>query len=90
MEAASGDGKLGLRSDLTADEASALADELVGMRGILMEELEAGIPDPEPAGASKPAPSKPAASKPAAAEESSTTSRYQQMLAKARAEKAAQ
>ena len=85
VQSASGDGKLGLRSDLTADEASALADELVGMRSILMGELEAGIPEPgeeapEPAKAPKPA------KEPVS--ETSTASKYQQMLAKARAEKA--
>ncbi len=85
VQSASGDGKLGLRSDLTADEASALADELVGMRGILMGELDAGIPEP---GEEAPAPAK--APKPAKepVSETSTASKYQQMLAKARAEKA--
>ncbi len=86
VQSASGDGKLGLRSDLTADEASALADELVGMRKILMEELEASIPEPgeeapEPAKVSSPAKEKPVG-------ETSTASKYQEMLAKARAEKA--
>jgi len=84
VQSASGDGKLGLRSDLTADEASALADELVGMRTILMQELEAGIPEP---GEEAPEPAKaPAKKKPVS--ETSTASKYQQMLEKARAEKA--
>jgi len=82
FQSASGDGKLGLRSDLTAGEALELADELVDMRGILMEELEAGIPDPELAIDSSQAWDN------AVGQESSASSRYQQMLAKARAEKA--
>jgi hypothetical protein len=68
LEAASGDGSLGLRSDLTADEASELADQLVAMRGILMQELETGIPGAK-----------------SAEETSSTVSRYEEMLAKAKA-----
>lgn len=82
IESASGNGKLGLRSDLTSSEATELADELVGMGKILMEELDTGIPDPEPEIDSLEAPDN------AVGEESSVTSRYQQMLAKARAEKA--
>jgi len=82
VQSASGDGKLGLRSDLTAGEASELADGLVAMRGILMEELDAGIPDAEPATDSSQSRDNDAA------QESSASSRYQQMLAKARAEKA--
>ncbi len=86
VQSAAGDGKLGLRSDITPDEASALVDDLVGMRKILMEELEAGIPSPgeaapEPAKAKSPAQDKPVSG-------TSTASKYQQMLAKARAEKA--
>lgn len=68
LEAASGDGSLGLRSDLTADEASELADQLVAMRGILMQELEIGIPGAK-----------------SAEETSSTVSRYEEMLVKAKA-----
>jgi hypothetical protein len=84
LQSASGDGKLGLRSDLAAGEASQLADELVNMRDILMGELQAGIPDPEPAIESSPAPDN------AVSQDSSATSRYQIMLAKAKAEKAAE
>ena len=84
LQSASGDGKLGLRSDLSADEASELANELVEMRAILMEELEAGIPDPED---ETPIKSARAQAKPEG-KKSSTSSRYQEMLAKARAEKA--
>lgn len=88
VQSASGDGKLGLRSDITPDEASALVDELVGMRKILMEELEAGIPDPgAPEPEAKPTKAPPQA-KDDAVSETSTASKYQQMLAKARAEKA--
>lgn len=86
VQSAAGDGKLGLRSDLSADEASELVNDLVGMRKILMEELEAGIPEPgeaapEPAKVTSPARDKPVSG-------TSTASKYQQMLAKARAEKA--
>jgi len=83
LQSASGDGKLGLRSDLAAGEAKQLADELVKMRDILMGELQAGIPA-EQATESSPAPAK------AASKDSSATSRYQIMLAKAKAEKAAE
>lgn len=72
VKAASGDGNLGLRSDLTAAEATDLADQLVDMRSILMEELDSGIPEPVAA----------------VGQESSASSRYQEMLAKARSEKA--
>lgn len=83
LQSASGDGKLGLRSDLAAGEAKQLADELVKMRDILMGELQAGIPAEQSTGSS-PAPAK------AASKDSSATSRYQIMLAKAKAEKAAE
>merc|ERR1712238_459512 len=73
VKAASGDGNLGLRNDLTAAEATELADQLVDMRGILMEELDSGIPDSQPVDTS--------------GQESSTSSRYQEMLSKARAKK---
>lgn len=73
LQSASGDGKLGLRSDLTAHEASELADDLADMKSILMSELDLG--------------SKSNKSGQAAGQESSTASRYQQMLSKARAEK---
>lgn len=79
VKAASGEGRLGLRSDLTSEEASELADGLMEMRGILMEELEAGIPDPEPEttqGGGE------------WADTASTASKYQQMLAKAKNDKA--
>eukprot|EP00532_Pseudo-nitzschia_australis_P012229 CAMPEP_0168211258 /NCGR_PEP_ID=MMETSP0140_2-20121125/3615_1 /TAXON_ID=44445 /ORGANISM="Pseudo-nitzschia australis, Strain 10249 10 AB" /LENGTH=668 /DNA_ID=CAMNT_0008137929 /DNA_START=260 /DNA_END=2266 /DNA_ORIENTATION=+ len=75
VEAAAGDGKFGLRSDLTAAEATELADQLVDMRGILMQELESDIPGPKPAEESSQA-------------SGGTSSKYEQMLAKARAEKA--
>ena len=89
VQSASGDGKLGLRDDLTADEASDLAEDLVAMRGILMEELEAGIPDPdEPEAGSKSTINSSQAWDDAVSNESSASSRYKQMLAKARAEKA--
>lgn len=82
LRLASGDGKLGLRSDLTSAEATELANELVGMRGILMGELEAGIPDPSGTGAPQPVAESPQ-------ESQGSSSRYEEMLAKARADKAA-
>ena len=81
--AASGDGKFGLRSDLTASEANELAESLVEMRKTLMKELETVIPSPSTVKEEVPV----AASN--GASESSSISKYQQMLAKARAEKAA-
>jgi hypothetical protein len=78
MQAAAGNGSLGIRSDLTSAEASDLADQLVEMRHILMNELEAGIPDPKPVAAAT-----------EGAADGGSVSKYQQMLAKARAEKAA-
>jgi hypothetical protein len=76
VKAAHGGGSLGLRSDLTPGEASQLADDLVDMRRMLMEELESGIPDPSPVGGST------------GSSDESSASRYHAMLAKARAEKA--
>lgn len=83
VKMAAGDGSLGLKSDLSSEEAAELADQLQEMRGILMEELNSGIPD-EGAPASKP---KEVAK--AASASGSSVSNYKQMLAKARAEKAA-
>jgi hypothetical protein len=80
VKAAAGDGSLGLRSDLSSAEAAELVDELAEMRGILMDELDAGIPDPEPA-----AP----VVESAKATGGSSMSKYQQMLARARDQKAA-
>merc|ERR1712232_685970 len=81
LKAASGGGNLGLRSDLTAVETTELADELVDMKSILMEELDSGIPHHKPGDTSQ-------AWDNAIGQESAAASRYQQMLAKARAEKA--
>lgn len=82
MKAAAGNGSLGLRSDLTSSEASELADQLAEMRGILMEELDSGIPDSDS--------EKQTIGTSVRSEQSteSTVSKYQQMLAKAKAEKA--
>ena len=89
LVAASGDGKLGLRSDLKAEEATDLADKIEQMRAILMQELDSGIPAPGTKATTVPAP-KPTkkAEEPSDDDSSSTASKYQQMLAKARAEKA--
>ena len=77
---AAGDGKLGLKADLDPKEASNLIEKIEEMRDILMEEIESGIPIPEPQEIEIPS----------EIPKSSTTSKYQQMLAKARAEKGAQ
>jgi len=86
LQGAHGDGTLGLRPDLTSEDASELADKLAEMRGILMEELDAGIPDPND---TAPAPATQQAKASAPSDGTSTVSKYQQMLAKAKAEKAA-
>eukprot|EP00526_Cylindrotheca_closterium_P007846 CAMPEP_0113602584 /NCGR_PEP_ID=MMETSP0017_2-20120614/834_1 /TAXON_ID=2856 /ORGANISM="Cylindrotheca closterium" /LENGTH=668 /DNA_ID=CAMNT_0000510941 /DNA_START=55 /DNA_END=2061 /DNA_ORIENTATION=- /assembly_acc=CAM_ASM_000147 len=84
IKAASGQGSLGLRSDLTASEASDVADSLVEMRGVLMKELNEGIPA---AGEEVKEEPQPVATKVAPA--SSVASRYKEMLKKAKAEKEA-
>jgi hypothetical protein len=81
IRAASGNGSLGLRSDLTSSEGSVLAEEISEVRNILMQELDAGIPNPEQL------PEKASA---LSDDGSSSASKYQQMLAKARAEKEAE
>mmetsp|Transcript_621 Transcript_621/g.882 ORF Transcript_621/g.882 Transcript_621/m.882 type:complete len:517 (+) Transcript_621:2-1552(+) len=91
LKAASGDGKLGLKSDLTSDEADVLVDELVSMRDLLMEELDSGISSASKAPPAKPqqaAPAEDAASS-AGADTflSNSSSKYAQMLAKSQAKK---
>jgi hypothetical protein len=82
IQAASGGGKLGLKEEMTSDEAEALINGIQDMRSVLMEELESGTPKAELTAATS------ASSN--ASGESSTASKYQEMLAKARAEKAGQ
>ena len=82
IQAVSGDGKFGLKEGMTADEAEALIGGIQDMRTVLMEELESGVPDPEPTAETS------ASAK--ASGESSTASKYQEMLIRARAEKAGQ
>jgi hypothetical protein len=43
LKAAAGSGKVGLREDLSADEAADLADDIAEMRARLVEELDQGI-----------------------------------------------
>jgi len=76
LKNAVGDGKMGLREDLSPEDAEDLANDISQMRMMLVEELESGIPESSSAaaGAAK------SSSSP------STTSKYQEMLAKARAE----
>ena len=76
LKNAVGDGKMGLREDLSPEDAEDLANDISQMRMMLVEELESGIPESSSAAA--------AAAK--SSSSPSTTSKYQEMLAKARAE----
>lgn len=82
IQAVSGGGKYGLKEGMTADEAKALIDGIQDMRGVMMEELDSGIPEPEPTAETS------ASAK--AGGETSTVSKYQEMLIRARTEKAGQ
>ena len=77
---AGGDGKMGLRSDLSAKEAQDLQNSLTDMRTLLVDELHSGIP-----GEHAPAPEGDDAS--TTEPPTSTASKYKQMLEKTRAEK---
>jgi len=81
LENAKGGGKMGVRQDLSADEASDLASDIADMRALLVDELENGIPDDSGSSPSSPTPG--AGDSPSGG----SSSRYQEMLAKARAEK---
>ena len=67
LKNAAGDGKMGLRKNLTPQEAKELTNDITDMRMLLLDELETGIPENGIEKASK----------------------YQEQLAKARAEKEA-
>jgi hypothetical protein len=71
LKAASGDGKMGLRQGLDPNEASELADGIAEMRSLLVGELDTGIPERTSSEASA----------------TPTSQSYQELLAKARAEK---
>jgi len=73
LESIHGEGKMGLRGDVSSDEAAALAADLSDMRMMLVDELETGIPSSSASSDSTTF--------------SSTQSKYQEMLAKAKAEK---
>jgi len=77
LQQASGDGKMGIKSDLTSEEASDMINSIGDMRNVLMEELDSGIPEP------------PQAPEPSAEPSSSKTanSKYLEMLALAKARK---
>lgn len=77
LKSASGNGSLGLRSDLTSGEAAALIADISEMRSVLLQELEEGIPAPEPLQEESNR----------ASEAGSSVSKYQEMLAKAKAQK---
>lgn len=78
LKAAAGDGKLGLKPNLTAGEASNLSNSLLDMRAILMEELDAGIPVAQQTQTAITASDN---------GNPSANSKYQQLLSKARASK---
>jgi len=82
LEQAAGSGKMGLRDDLTAEEATELADSIAEMRAILVDELTSGIPStPTSNDASTVTVAKKKGSN------QSSVSKYQEMLNKAKAEK---
>lgn len=89
VQNAGGPGKMGLKPDLSADEASDLQDALADMRTLLVDELHSGIPENNEA--SDETGEAPLAEEDdeTAAAPSSTASKYKQMLEKARAEKEA-
>jgi hypothetical protein len=64
-------------------QASEIADLVRDMRSVLMEELDSGIPEADVSPVPSPIPSGPKGAPPSG----STSSTYQQMLAKARAAK---
>lgn len=78
LEAAAGDGKMGLKKDMSAEEAAELADSLAQMRLLLVDELQNGIPE-EGDG--------PSIKGTETADSTASNSKYQDMLAKARANK---
>jgi hypothetical protein len=73
LKAAAGDGKMGLRDDLDVADAEGLANDISRMRTLLVDELN---------GTSSTSPTMTSSSSP-----SSAASKYQEMLAKARADK---
>lgn len=75
LQEASGDGRMGLRKDLGAADAEDLANDIARMRALLVNELNGDIPQ---------------AAIPATASPGSSSSKYQEMLAKARADKTGQ
>lgn len=75
LKEAAGEGKMGLRKDLGAADAEDLANDIFRMRSLLVDELNGGIPE--------------SSSIDTSASSSPTTSKYQEMLAKVRADKAA-
>ena len=85
---AGGDGPMGLRTDMTPEEAQSLQDSLSDMRTLLVDELHSGIPGRDfessaPDAGASPETEATDASRAA----STTTSKYKQMLQKAREEK---
>jgi hypothetical protein len=79
LQRASGGGKMGLREDLSPDEADDLADDLVQVRRILVDELN-DVPSPS---------SSPKVSSPTDEPLNPSISKYQELLAKAKSSKEA-
>ena len=75
LKRAAGPGKMGLRDDF--QDAESLLEDLNKMRMLLVEELETGIPESDGASVTS-----------SRSSEGSAPSKYQEMLAKARADKA--
>jgi hypothetical protein len=84
LKSAAGNGKMGLRTDLSPQEAKGLMNDLTDMRMLLVDELNTGIPQKQ----QRQQPSGNESTSERSATEGSA-SKYQELLAKARAEKAA-
>ena len=86
LSAASGSGKMGLREDLSASEAAELSASIAKMRSLLIEELDsASSTSPDPP--SPPSSNKNKNNNSAPSSSSSVSSKYEEMLAKAKADK---
>lgn len=81
LETAKGEGKMGLRTDMSSVTATELANDLAKMRSLLVKELQDGIPKSKATDVES-------TSSSTGNSGPSTSLRYQEMLAKARAENA--
>lgn len=88
LSSAVGDGKFGLKN-MSSQEAESLVDTLSEMKGILLQELDLGTPQtPKPVSPPTPPADDPPLTN-TSAEKKEAGSKFQQMLAKAKAEEAA-